>query len=74
MNKQRMIDLEAVRLLAQRADLDIPSERAGQVAAILSVWQADAVMLARRMSESRFDALTPVTTFSHGIRSEGDAL
>jgi len=26
------------------------------------------------MSESRFDALTPVTTFSHGIRSEGDAL
>jgi hypothetical protein len=73
MDEDRLDDTEAVRLLALRAGLNIPPERAGQVAAILSAWQADAVVLSRRMSESRFDERLPITIFSHGTRGEGDA-
>jgi hypothetical protein len=76
MDEAQKDDLAWVTLLARHAGLDIPQERTGQVAAILSAWQADAIVLARRMSERRFDALLPITTFSHSIhdaRGEGAA-
>lgn len=73
MDEERLHDSEAVRLLAARAGLDIPPERVGQVAAILSAWQADAVVLSQRMSERPFDEQMPITIFSHGTRGEGDA-
>jgi hypothetical protein len=73
MNEERLDDAKAIRLLALRAGLNIPPERVGQVAAILSAWQADAVVLSQRMSERRFDEQMPITIFSHGTRGEGDA-
>lgn len=73
MDEERLNDAKAVRLLALRAGLKIPPERVGQVAAILSAWQADAVVLSQRMSERRFDERLPITIFSHGTRGEGDA-
>jgi hypothetical protein len=72
MDEAQKDDLELVTLLARHAGLDIPPGRVSQVAAILHAWQADAIVLARRMSERRFDALLPITTFSHGIDDTHD--
>jgi len=72
MNNEQKDDRETVMFLARRAGFDIPRERASEVAAILRAWQADAVVLAQRMSASRFDTLLPITIFSHDGSGEGE--
>jgi len=63
---------ECVSDLAKAAGLPLPPERVAQVESVLSAWRADALRLAQRMSEARFDNVLPVTVFSHGAGLEGD--
>jgi hypothetical protein len=60
---------EDVRELARAAGLVIAPERIAQVQAVLDAWRPDAIRLAARMSEARYEGVMPITVFSHGAPS-----